>query len=60
LTYPISRLEGNGITLQNIEITPQTDSESWHRRLKDASEDNKWMIVQCGTISKSLNPWNIN
>jgi len=24
------------------------------------NEDNKWMILQCATFSKSLNPWNIN
>ena len=31
-------------------------AEGW----KDASEDNKWMIVQCATFSKSLNPRNID
>ena len=30
-------------------------TEGW----KDASENNKWMIVQCATFSKSLNPQNI-
>jgi len=30
--------------------------EGW----KDASEDNKWMIVQCATFCKSLNPRNID
>ena len=29
-------------------------TESW----KNASEDNEWMIVQCATFSKSLNPRN--
>jgi len=28
--------------------------------LKRSSEDNKWMIVQCATFSKSLNPRNID
>ena len=31
-------------------------AEGW----KDTSEDNKWMIVQCATFSKSLNPRNID
>jgi len=31
-------------------------AEGW----KDASEDSKWMIVQCATFSKSLNPRNID
>ena len=31
-------------------------AEGW----KDASEDNKWMIVLCSTFSKSLNPRNID
>jgi len=31
-------------------------AEGW----KNASEDNKWMIVQCATFSKSLNPRNID
>jgi len=31
-------------------------TEGW----KDASEDNKWMIVQCATFSKTLNPRNID
>ena len=30
------------------------------QKAENASEDNKWMIVQCATFSKSLNPWNIN
>ena len=31
-------------------------AEGW----KDASEDNKWMIVQCATFPKRLNPSNID
>jgi len=30
--------------------------EGW----KDSSEDNKWMILQCATFSKSLNPRNFH
>jgi len=51
-----------GITLRFRDYTidnRQTRShgaEGW----KDASEDNKWMIVQCATFSKSLNPRNID
>jgi len=36
--------------------TRRHGAEGW----KDASEDNKWMIVQCATFSKSLNPRNID
>ena len=36
--------------------TRSNGAEGW----KDASEDNKWMIVQCATFSKSLNPRNID
>jgi len=36
--------------------TRSRGAEGW----KDASEDNKWMIVQCATISKTLNPQNID
>ena len=32
------------------------DTEAW----KDPSEDTKWMIVQCATFTKSLNPQNID
>ena len=51
----------NGITLwyRDYTIHRQTRShgtEGW----KDASEDSEWMIVQCGTFSKSLNPRNID
>jgi len=35
LACPISRLRGDEIRLHyGTEITPQTDSESWHRKLK--------------------------
>jgi len=36
--------------------TRSHSTEGW----KDASEDNKWMIVQCATFSKNLNPRNID
>ena len=36
--------------------TRSNGAEGW----KDASEDNKWMIVQCATFSKCLNPRNID
>jgi len=35
--------------------TRSHNTEGW----KDASENNKWMIVQSATFSKSLNPRNI-
>jgi len=45
-------------TAQNLHHrqTRSHGAEGW----KDASEDNKWMIVECATFSKSLNPWNID
>jgi len=36
--------------------TRSQGTEGW----KDASENNKWMIVQCATVSKSLNPRSID
>jgi len=36
--------------------TQSHGTEGW----KGASEDNKWMILQCATFSKSLNPRNID
>jgi len=43
-------------TVQNLHRgqTRSHGAEGW----KDASEDNKWMSVQCATFSKSLNPRN--
>jgi len=45
-------------TVQNSHHrqTRSHGAEGW----KDASEDNKLMIVQCATFSKSLNPRNID
>ena len=45
-------------TVQKLHHRPTRShgAEGW----KDASEDNKWMIVQCATFSKSLNHRNID
>ena len=58
----ISRLRGGmrlGYTtvqrLHHIQ-TQSHGTDGW----KDASENNKWMIMQCATFYKSLNPRNID
>ena len=63
LACPISRLTGGmGLIHYGTEIrlhhrqTGRHGTEGW----KDASDDNKWMIVQCATFSKTLNPRNID
>jgi len=62
LACPISRLTGGMGLHYGTEIivhhrqTGSHGTEGW----KDASEANKWMIVQCATFSNTLNPWNID
>jgi len=58
LACPISRLRGGMRLHYGTEITPQTDSESWHRRLKRSFW--KLQMNDCATFSKSLNPRNID
>jgi len=60
LAYPISNSWGEWdyTTVQRLHHrqTWSHGTEGWI----DASENNKWMIVQCATFSKSLNPRNID
>ena len=60
LACPISRLRvgWDYTTVQRLHYrqTRSHGTEGW----KDGFEDNKWMIVQCATFSKSLHPRNID
>jgi len=60
LACPISRLRGErdytAVQRLHHRQTRSYETKGW----KDASEDNKWMIVQWETFSKSLNPRNID
>ena len=58
LACPIRRLKGEWdyITVQRLHHI-QTQNHGTEGR-KDAFEDNEWIIVQCATFSKSLNPRN--
>ena len=61
LACPISRLKGDEITLWYREYTIDRLGVMAHMAEKMLlNEDNKWMIVQCATFSKSLNPRNVN
>jgi len=60
LACPINNLRGEWdyTTVQRLH-----HRQIWSRGTegrKDASENNKWMIVQCEIFSKSLNPQNID
>jgi len=60
LACPSSRLRGEWdyTTVQGLHqrLTRSHGTEGW----KDASENNEWIIVQCATFSRSLNPRNID